>query len=217
MRAGPVRLDSDRYPTQSLPARGGKRGRLRAERLGAALVVAAAAVVAACDGGDASGVAQQCTLEPVQLTLDFGTGEPDPTITGPMLEDGVDYLVTVSGTYSIWTSEWQNGACKGTPGAGTGGTTGIDPEYFFAIPTGSALCGTSYTCCPNHTSKLKMSVDGGADFDHTHSEPEDYSTSHTYQYRVRGQGQPLEIMLEESSARDDDYGVLNVTVACDNG
>jgi hypothetical protein len=94
-----------------------------------------------------------------------------------------------------------------------GGTTGLDAENWFAIPNGSTLCGSSFECCPNHSSKFRMSLDGGADFDHEHPEGgEQYNPSHTYQYRVIGQGQPIHFMIDEDSARGDDYGALSIRI-----
>lgn len=155
---------------------------------------------------------QYDSFEPVDLELDFGTGEPSPTVEGPVLSAGVDYIIRVSGTYSIWTSEWNNGACKGSPGSSPGGPTGLDAENFFAIPVGSVLCGSSFDCCPNHTSKFRMDLGTGG-FAHIHPEGgRQYNASHEYEYRVTGQGNAIRFQIVEDSARGDDYGMLYIHI-----
>jgi cysteine-rich repeat protein len=156
-----------------------------------------------------------CVDAPANVQLDFGTGVPDPTVDGPTLQNGVDYRVTVSGTYTVnSTQQWQNGVCKGAPAAGAGGPTGIDAEFFFAVPNGSALCEPDFVCCPNHTSKFRVDVGGG--FGHVEPISPAFSASHTYEYLVQGQGAPVRLQLQEDNSRGDDYGILDITVACAN-
>lgn len=157
-----------------------------------------------------------CTLQPVNLALDFGQGEDDPTVTGPVLDANVTYRVTVAGTLSIWTTQWQNGVCLGSPAGGVGGQTGLDAEYWFAIPVGSSLCDEfANDPFPNSTSKFEISTDDGASFDHPTAVDPAYDAAHNYEYLVTGQGQAIQFREVEGSNRDDDYGVLSITVACE--
>ena len=156
-----------------------------------------------------------CTDGPTDVEIDFGNGEDNPTTVGPVLQNGLDYRLTVSGTFTVnSTQQWQNGVCKGAPAAGVGGPTGIDAEFFFAVPNGSALCGDDFQCCPNHTSKFQISLDGGGGFDHVEPVSPAFDGSHVYEYVVRGEGLPVHVRLEEDSNRGDDYGVLDVHIAC---
>lgn len=161
-------------------------------------------------------------FEPVDLELDFGNGEPNPTVTGPLLKSGVDYLVTVSGTYSIWTAEWQDGICQGAPDAGAGGPTGYDAEALFAVPVGSSLCGRDFPDGRRHNNQFRLSLNGDDVFDHYHpggppnyapgAELEFYDASRTYTFRITGQGHPVQFRIEESGARQDDYGLIEIRV-----
>jgi hypothetical protein len=160
------------------------------------------------------GCPEECSFAPIQL--DFGNGEDDPTVVGPTLENGTTYRITVSGTYTFNSVEqWQDGVCRGAAAAGVGGPTGLDAEFFFAVPVGSALCDEEeFDCCPNHTEKFRISLDDGGTFTHIEPLAPALNPSHVYEYEVQGQGMPAHFQLEEDSNRDDDYGILGISIVC---
>lgn len=141
--------------------------------------------------------------------------------TGPMLDAGRTYGIHVEGTYSIWgQSMWDSGTCEGTPDPApmypspgtTNGTVGIDAEYYYAVPNGSALCSVAY---PWGANEFQFSLDGGNDF--FNPDPIGGVTaplaSHAYDYEVVGQGHAIQFRREFMGA--DDYGVLKITVTTD--
>ncbi len=136
----------------------------------------------------------------------------------PTLDAGQPYLLTISGTYSFWTPSRWGSVCAGTPEAApqipspatTNGPVGVDPEYAFAVPSGSGLCPAP---TPAHVINLQISLDGGSTF--THLEPiiSDFNASHSYQYLVVGLGVPAAIGFQLlDGATTDNYGVLTATV-----
>lgn len=141
------------------------------------------------------------------------------TATGPTLEAGRTYVMTISGTYSIWSDEWDGGVCKGTaedepmfpsPGSANG-VVGIDAEFYYAVPNGSALCGMEI---PRDTGDLDFSLDGGVTFDHPDPTPpvSQPTPDHTYSWELVGQGHPI-MFSRPDSPSDDNYGVLKITIA----
>lgn len=158
------------------------------------------------------------------VELDLAVSGPGgyPSVTGPVLEDGVDYVYEAQGTFSIWgAGMWSSGSCQGTSEADplfpspneTNGTVGVDPEFWFAIPNGSALCDPDFEI-PNHTGGIQVNFDGGTDFDHLEpvgGEPTEPSSDHTYSYELTGQGHALRIQREDGNTGDD-YGVIRFTV-----
>ncbi len=156
-----------------------------------------------------------CMDTPTSVMLDVAADrDPAPWVEGPVLQDGALYRVTLDGTLSIWTRQWESGVCKGTPGAGVGGPTGEDAHYWFAIPNASALCGSDFDCCPNEHSRIRLSVDGGATFEHPDAENHTYNAAHVYTHLVRGRGERFALRWEERNARADDYGVIKAHIAC---
>jgi hypothetical protein len=185
----------------------------RATGLSALLAVALA--LTGCSGPGGGTI-----IEVVELDMHRPDGST-AAVTEPILEEGKTYRLTIEGTYSIWSGEWDSGTCAGIPGdapmfpsaEGSNGKVGIDSEFYFAVPAGSALCSSEI---PLGTGALEASLDGGLDFDDLDpiSTPVSPDPDHSYEYEVTGQGHP--IMFErEDFPSDDNYGVLKITVRGD--
>lgn len=157
---------------------------------------------------------------PVVVELDmYQPSGGTASATGPMLAVGQTAHIKVEGTYSIWgEAMWENGVCEGNSEAtpafpsagGSNGAVGIDAEFYFAVPSGSALCDNPY---PWGAGEFKLSLDGGADFDNPDpivplSGP---TPGHVYEYDVVGQGHPIMFQREDSPSSDN-YGVLRITI-----
>lgn len=189
---------------------------MRASKGWLGIVLAAAAV--ACGGDTPSGPGGGG--DPVVVELDMHVGEDAiASATGPTLAVGQAARVKVEGTYSIWgEAMWDNGVCEGSseaapafPSAGSSnGQVGIDAEYYFAVPSGSALCDNPY---PWGAGEFKISLDGGADFDNP--DPIVPLTGpvagHVYEYDVVGQGHPIMFQRDDTNSGDN-YGVLRITI-----
>lgn len=154
--------------------------------------------------------------------LDLDMYRPDgstATVTGPVLEAGKAYRMFIQGTYSIWDSEWNSGSCAGTseeapmfPSAGAlNGVVGVDAQFYFAVPKGSALCNETI---PGSGGTPDISLDGGNDFDNPEpiSPPSAPAADHRYEYEIVGQGHA--VMFErEDSPSSDNYGILKITIS----
>ncbi len=170
-----------------------------------------------------AGVLAATAFAAVITSVDIDTYEnPSDGFAGPYftptLDAGQPYLMTISGTYSFWTPTSWGTVCAGTPEASpqipspatTNGPVGVDPEYAFAVPSGSGLCPGP---TPVHVINLQISLDGGSTF--THLEPiiSDFNATHSYQYLVVGLGVPAAIGFQLlDGATTDNYGVLTATV-----
>ena len=195
----------------SLPDRLSSRSRACASA-GVAIVLL---LVSSCSGpaGDATTV-----VGDVELDM-FRPDGSTASATGPLLEAGRSYALAIQGTYSVWTSEWDGGACKGIPDSapmfpspgGTNGPAGADPEYRFAIAEGSSLCSSEDV--PDESNSVEWSVDGGSTFVHTDPVPAVTApnSDHTYVYEVVGEGSPI-IFQREDGTSSDNYGILKITV-----
>ena len=184
------------------------------------VVLAAVVIATACSPAATPEVLTEISVVELDLASSDGLGYPEAT--GPILEDGVRYVFDAQGTYSIWTSEWSGGTCKGTsesepmfpsPG-GANGQVGLDPEFWFAIPNGSSLCFQSGFVVPNHTGGIEMSFDGGVtydDMDPIDGRPEAPSADHGYRYEVIGEGEAFRVRREDAATADD-YGVIRFTI-----
>jgi hypothetical protein len=157
---------------------------------------------------------------------DLDDGFAGPYFT-PTLDAGQPYLMTVSGTYSFWSpitwGTWTGAnatnVCAGTAEelpqtlstATSNGIVGVDPEYFFALPSGASLCPGP---TPAHATNLQISLDGGSTFTHLEPINSDFNAAHSYQYLVVGLGAPAAIgfRLEDPRVSKDNYGVLMATV-----
>lgn len=153
-------------------------------------------------------------------------------VSTPPLAAGTGYVITISGTYSVWgAGQWGPwtgsnaiNACPGTvaaqypmmpsPGA-TNGAVGLDPEYVFAWPVTSSLCpaGVPKSPPPMRGHNLMMSLDGGANFGIVEPVDSGYQpVSHSYQYLVPGRGLPVIIKLPDTVVGTNPNGMLKVTV-----
>jgi hypothetical protein len=141
--------------------------------------------------------------------------------TGPMLDNGVSYTVTVSGTFSPYRRSLMDGSTKGwkvcgspesAPMFGTGGPVGQDAQYIFARPQ-SSHCDPKYTFPHKYgasAAALKFDTGDSSGFKALAPDPGTaYNLQHTYTYTVTGAGHPLQVRLEDSNYNDN-YGVLHI-------
>jgi len=149
-------------------------------------------------------------------------GKPQPWNYLPQFSDnsltkGKTYLVTIKGTFSVWSyTDWTNslgtsGAPEQTPMFTSPGTTngqvGWDMEYVFGVPNDT----NPTTPTPYHQTAIKISLNNGATWSHIEPITSGYRSDHTYQYRVVGVGEKIGIRLEDG-AYDDNYGILEMEI-----
>ncbi len=182
-------------------------------------IVVASLIVASCS----SPPLQQDPLVLVEiatLELDSYSVWGMPTIPGPVLEDGTDYVIEVEGTFSVWDfSAIDPGWCKGTPGEAprfpspgrTNGFVTFDANGMFAVQVGHPRCDDADEV-PYQSEVFTISLDGGATFVHVPPTPSELDTSHTYTYEVVGTGQPSGFRLGDVEASDN-YGVLRIKIS----
>ena len=142
--------------------------------------------------------------------------------TGPVLQNGQRYTITIVGSFSYWfASDWQTyGACNGSapenmpvfPSPGTtNGLVGHDAAWHFAGPKGGLSdCSGTF---PRVTNPLGISLDGGSTtsdlvVDDPGTSP---NPSHTYHYSVGGQGKTVVFSFDDSKTVDN-YGILKFTI-----
>jgi hypothetical protein len=188
-------------------------------RKAASILVLCSLGTAACGGDDGPSAPGVPGLsEVIELDMHMPDGGT-ASVTGPVLEAGKSYRVIIAGTYSIWgESMWDGDHCKGAPEAAPvfpspgsdNGWVGIDPEFYFGIPSGSALCSEDI---PRGSGGVEANFDGGNDWDDLDPvTPTDLPRAdHTYEYRVEGQGHALRFRREDSPSSDN-YGVLRITI-----
>jgi hypothetical protein len=142
--------------------------------------------------------------------------------TGPVLQSGQPYTITIVGSFSYWFAvDWQTyGACNGStpenmpvfPSPGTtNGKVGDDAAWHFAGPKGGLSdCSGPF---PVAGSSLGISLNGGSttsdlvvDDPGTAPDP-----SHTYHYSVVGQGKTVVFNFDDSKTVDN-YGILKFTI-----
>ena len=143
-------------------------------------------------------------------------GQERATVGSAVLETGVVYVVTVSGTVSLY-DRWHWGqTCAGTPDPepmfGSGdrtGPVGVDPAYEFAMPSTSSVCDRGAP-----TLRSGWVYKARANDDWTPAETTaGLSSDHTYSYQVLGLGEPLRTRIRETGRFSDNYGAFRVTVA----
>lgn len=154
----------------------------------------------------------------------------ESTSSTATLLQGRNYIITITGTYSLWApfmwGEWTGdgttNTCEGKPEQQPmflspdreNGPTSHDAEYFYAYPrytwygentcmTGDLRFGRSYS--------LMMSVDGGRSFSHVEPVGSAFNQSHEYQYRLVGQGHPLEVKRSDVLYTDNN-GMLKIVI-----
>ena len=181
-------------------------------------LVVAALVLAGCGSPP-----QQDPLVLVEIAtfdLDSYSAWGMPTVQGPVLEDGADYVIEVQGTFSVWDfSTIDPGWCKGTPGEAPlnpsptrlNGLVMFDANAVFAIQVGHPRCDDDEDV-PYPTPVFTMSLDGGETFAHVPPTPAGFDESHTYTYEVVGTGEPIGFRLGDVEASDN-YGVLRIKVS----
>ena len=176
------------------------------------LSLATLLVLAACS---------QATPDPKNLTdpffLDTFASSGTPMVVGPVLEVGVEYVMSVEGTHSSWSvDEWALGTCQGDPketpmypSAGTtNGQVGMDAVWVFAAPNGSSRCATAM---PFRGSGVRISLDGGSTFTDLSdiTSGTGPSADHAYEYEVTGAGKAV-VMNRSSGSPSNNYGMLRV-------
>ena len=139
---------------------------------------------------------------------------------------GEDYLVTITGTYSLWSaSQWGPwtgsnalNACGGQAeelpvfpsAATTNGAVSHDSAFVFAFPEGSTLCQFGDSL-PFLWHLRQFSLDGGDTFEDVNPLNDNFNSNHLYTYLVQGEGHPLGI-AEPDPVTSDNYGVLRVEI-----
>ena len=154
------------------------------------------------------------------VDLDSNTAFGPPTVTGPVLEDGADYVIEVQGTFSVWDCRVTNpGWCKGEPSDAplfpspgrANGRVMFDANTWFAVPVGEPRCSADGDV-PFQTQLFVMSLDGGATFTHVPPSTAGFDADHTYTYEILGAGQAISFRITDTIATDN-YGVLRITVS----
>ncbi len=137
-------------------------------------LVAAALTLAGCSTPSSPDDDPRVLTEIATVDLDSNTAFGPPTVTGPVLEDGADYVIEVQGTFSVWDCRVTNpGWCKGEPSDAplfpspgrANGLVMFDANTWFAVPVGEPRCSTD-DAVPIDTQFFVMSLDGGATFTH---------------------------------------------------
>lgn len=162
------------------------------------------------------GLTRTTESEPLEV-FSLAADASDPVRTRTALAAGVEYTLTVSGTYSVWPVHMWTAPCVGEtepqPEYGAGPTSqpvGLDAAYAFAGPRGTVICargapsvreGWVYRASPEAASWTLAATD------------EPYRPDHVYTYTVRGEGAPLEILIRENDDFSDNYGRLRFELA----
>lgn len=149
---------------------------------------------------------------------DTATGLSAPSKV--VLDEGQEYRITMSGTYSLWgPNQWTDrGVCiRGKSEARpmypspykTNSRVGADPFYHFARPFYGPC---QYQLEPGETvSKMMFSLDGSNTFSIPVPLIAKYREDHTYTYEVIGQGIPIIVRLDDA-VPGDNYGQIFVTI-----
>lgn len=143
---------------------------------------------------------------------------PPPTyFTQDALAAGQRYMVTISGTFSVWfPSDWTHPlGVTGSPEplpmypseTTINGQVGWDAEYAFAYPNDTGINWS----LPFHQTAIRMSLDGGATWSHFEPQNSAYNRAHSYRYIIVGQGEPLGFWLDDGNFRDN-YGMLKCEI-----
>ncbi len=191
----------------------------RPQYLVSALVVAAL-TLAGCSTPAVPDDDPPVLTEIATVDLDSNTLFGPPTVAGPVLEDGADYVIDVQGTFSVWDCSVTNpGWCKGDPSdeplfpapGRANGLVMFDANTWFAVPVGEPRCSTD-DAVPTETQLFVMSIDGCATFTHVPPATAGFDADHTYTYEIAGAGQGVSFRIADTIASDN-YGVLRITVS----
>lgn len=186
----------------------------------AAAVVVALTMLAAVTltGHSQTAVAGANTVE---LDTFSATNQSPLDVTGPVLEDGRLYTITVTGTFSIWFAEdWDaHGPCDGAVGEdmpvfaspGTpNGPVSHDAAWFLGGPD---FVFANCDEVPRQTDPIGISLDGGVNWDGM--EVDDPGSApdpeHTYHVTVTGQGAAVHFGIDDEKT-EDNYGIIKFTV-----
>lgn len=154
------------------------------------------------------------------LMLDSYGASGMPTVEGPVLADGADYVLTVEGTFSAWDfSATDPGWCKGTqeaapriPSPGrTNGLVMFDANARFAVHPGDPKCSDDEDA-PYPTQIFRISLDGGSTFDYLPPTSSAFDANHTYTYAVVGTGERIAFRMVDATASDN-YGMLRIKIS----
>jgi hypothetical protein len=146
----------------------------------------------------------------------------DP-VSGPVLDDGTSYTVTVTGTYTAYSASLMSGGVRGwvvcgepepEPMFGTGSAVGQDAQFVFARPQRKS-CDPRYGFPHKYGAAapaLKFDTGDGSGFHALTPDSNAYNPQHAYTYTVTGHGAPLQTELIDSNYADN-HGTLVVSVA----
>lgn len=154
------------------------------------------------------------------LELDAYSPVGMATVTGPILEIGEPFRITIQGTYSqldlsTTTVELCKGAYEAAPmfpsPARTNGAVWLDARYVFAILVSNPAC-ESEADEPLAYDGVQVSLDGGMTFAALVPEGADgIDPDHRYTYDVTGAGEAVRFRIADQIASDN-YGVLKIEV-----
>jgi hypothetical protein len=161
--------------------------------------------------------AHASSSETLLLDVHDPTPRTQPTaVAADALEAGRDYLITVSGTYSIVPADrWLHPAICGSPFAAPllpspgvdNGRVGLDAELQFAR-TADQGCSGAY---PRHHNRFQIDIGNG--FRHVPADGAPFTAPATsYRYRVTGTGEQPRFRVWDDPA-DDNYGMLRIAIA----
>jgi hypothetical protein len=177
------------------------------------------------------GVSSPLTSELLQLdTYEAANdGAAGPVRSNGVMTDGHIYIVTISGTLSLWNSSAWSSICKGVPSdwpeepspGTTNGKVGLDAGFIFAVPSvAAALCASPDEPPIQNWSRgvrLELSLDDGESWSPAAPLYERYNPSHVYEYVVEGQGDRIQFRWVDSTTSNN-YGMLAIRVeipSCD--
>lgn len=157
----------------------------------------------------------------VELDTFSATNQTPLDVTGPVLEEGRLYTITVTGTFSIWFAEdWDTyGPCDGAVGEdmpvfqspGTpNGPVSHDAAWFLGGPD---FVFANCDEVPSQTDRLGYSLDGGNTWLELQTADPGSAPNpeHTYHLTVIGQGAPVHFGIDDEKT-EDNYGIIKFTV-----
>ncbi|MBO9533192.1 MAG: VCBS repeat-containing protein [Solirubrobacteraceae bacterium] len=151
-------------------------------------------------------VALAAAPAPVSGYLKAYSPDPNPDATIGTLEDGVDYEVTVTGTFSLtWRSRYGSPSWKvcGTPDLVR--RRSADAETVLAR---FVTPGTTCPATPSSHSLFRLDTGSGWIDPPVVTRDGDRATGRTYTYKVTGHGEPLRAMIRDTIGKDNSGGLL---------
>ena len=92
---------------------------------------------------------------------------------------------------------------------GANGLVGLDPEFLFAWPSGTAF-NVSTEPVPRRSALIEVSVDGGKTWKHPTTK-DAFNPEHKYTYELTGAGNALQVRTIDKPVGDN-YGRVQITV-----